>query len=35
MVRFQPRYRAVRKWKKRLAKGALTTGPRAKKPSSL
>jgi transposase len=31
MVRFQPRYRAVRKWKERLSKGALTTGAARKK----
>jgi transposase len=31
MVRFQPRYRAVRKWKERLSKGQLTTGPKRKK----
>ncbi len=31
MVRFQPNYRAVRKWKARLAKGQLTTGPARKK----
>ena len=31
MVRFQPRYRAVRKWKERLRKGQLTTGPKRKK----
>jgi len=31
MVRFQPRYRAVRKWKERLRKGQLTTGPQAQK----
>jgi transposase len=31
MVRFQPHYRAVRKWKQRLSKGALTTGAARKK----
>jgi transposase len=31
MVRFQPNYQAVRKWKARLAKGQLTTGPKRKK----
>ena len=31
MVRFQPHYRAVRKWKERLANGALTTGAARKK----
>ena len=31
MVRFQPHYRAVRKWKERLAKGTLTTGAARKK----
>ena len=31
MVRFQPNYRAVRKWKARLAKGALSTGAARKK----
>ena len=31
MVRFQPNYRAVRKWKARLAKGQLTTGAARKK----
>jgi transposase len=31
MVRFQPNYRAVRKWKDRLRKGQLTTGPKRKK----
>jgi transposase len=31
MVRFQPRYRAVCKWKARLAKGALSTGAARKK----
>ena len=31
MVRFQPDYRAVRKWKERLAKGTLTTGAARKK----
>jgi transposase len=31
MVRFQPNYRAVRKWKARLAKGQLTTGASRKK----
>jgi transposase len=31
MVRFQPNYRAVRKWKERLSKGALTTGAARKK----
>jgi transposase len=31
MVRFQPHYRAVRKWKERLSKGQLTTGPKRKK----
>jgi transposase len=31
MVRFQPHYRAVRKWKERLAKGQLTTGAARKK----
>ena len=28
---FQPHYRAVRKWKERLAKGTLTTGAAPKK----
>jgi transposase len=31
LVRFQPNYRAVRKWKERLAKGTLTTGAARKK----
>jgi transposase len=31
LVRFQPNYRAVRKWKERLSKGALTTGAARKK----
>jgi transposase len=31
MVRFQPNYRAVRKWKTRLANGQLTTGAARKK----
>jgi hypothetical protein len=31
LVRFQPNYRGVRKWKERLAKGALTTGAARKK----
>jgi transposase len=31
MVRFQPNYRAVRKWKVRLAKGTLSTGAARKK----
>src|SRR5215472_3606715 len=31
MVRFQPRYRAVRKWTERLRKGQLTTGAARKK----
>src|SRR6266446_6078620 len=31
MVRFQPHYRAVRKWKARLSKGQLTTGAARKK----
>src|SRR2546423_14291940 len=31
MVRFQPNYRAVCKWKARLAKGALSTGAARKK----
>ena len=31
LVRFQPNYRAVRKWKARLAKGQLTTGTARKK----
>jgi len=31
MVRFQPNYRAVRKWNERLRKGALTTGSARKK----
>jgi len=31
MVRFQPHYRAVRKWKERLRKGQLTTGAARKK----
>jgi transposase len=31
MVRFQPNYRAVRKWKARLSKGQLTTGAARKK----
>jgi transposase len=31
MVRFQPNYAAVRKWKDRLRKGQLTTGPKRKK----
>jgi len=31
MVRFQPRYHAVRKWKERLRKGQLTTGATRKK----
>jgi len=31
MVRFQPRYRAVRKWTERLRKEQLTTGPKRKK----
>jgi transposase len=31
MVRFQPNYRAVHKWKARLRKGQLTTGPKRKK----
>ena len=31
MVRLQPRYRAVRKWKERLRKGQLTTEPKRKK----
>jgi transposase len=31
MVRFQPNYRAVRKWKERLSKGHLTTGAARKK----
>ena len=31
LVRFQPHYRAVRKWKERLSKGALTTGAARKK----
>jgi transposase len=31
MVRFQPHYRAVRKWTERLRKGQLTTGPKRKK----
>jgi transposase len=31
LVRFQPNYRAVRKWKERLAKGQLTTGAARKK----
>jgi transposase len=31
MVRFQPNYRAVRKWKARLSKGVLTTGAARKK----
>jgi transposase len=31
MVRFQPNYKAVRKWKQRLAKGALSTGAARKK----
>jgi len=31
LVRFQPNYRAVRKWKERLSKGTLTTGAARKK----
>jgi hypothetical protein len=31
MVRLQPNYRAVCKWKQRLAKGQLTTGAARKK----
>ena len=31
LVRFQPNYRAVCKWKDRLKKGQLTTGPKRKK----
>jgi transposase len=31
LVRFQPHYRAVRKWKERLSKGTLTTGAARKK----
>ena len=31
LVRFQPHYKAVRKWKQRLAKGVLTTGAARKK----
>ena len=31
LVRFQPHYRAVQKWKARLAKGQLTTGASRKK----
>ena len=31
MVRFQPHYRAVRKWTDRLRKGQLTTGLKRKK----
>ena len=31
LVRFQPNYRAVRKWKERLSKGMLTTGAARKK----
>jgi hypothetical protein len=30
-VRFQPNYKAVRKWKARLSKGTLTTGAARKK----
>jgi len=31
MVRFQPNYRAVRKWSERLGRGQLTTGAARKK----
>jgi len=31
LVRFQPHYRGVRKWKERLKRGALTTGAARKK----
>ena len=31
LIRFQPNYRAVRKWKARLSKGVLTTGAARKK----
>lgn len=31
LIRFQPDYGAVRKWKARLKKGQLTTGPKRKK----
>jgi transposase len=35
LVRFQPNYRPIRKWRSTLAKGALATGAARKKPSSL
>ena len=34
LVRFQPNYKPVVKWRRVLAKGALATGPARKKPSS-